>query len=159
MATDFYDKPLPRKAWVVLFQETTPEKGSGRRVGRYRFPTRRPPAVHAREASHRACANNGRRLAFPRRPANPAGVKNCVTRSERGGHLRLQGTSAEHTSAKEELCASAPKTVTGNFHLTGEASPSSPEVWRFCVAGRRRSRQKLLSVFWYPDARQSAGSL
>lgn len=62
-------------------------------------------------------------------------MKNCVTRSERGGHLRLQGTSAEPVGAEEERCASAPKTVTGNSHLTGEASLSSPEVWRFCAAG------------------------
>lgn len=71
---------------------------------------------------------------FPRRPAVPAGVKNCVTRSERGGHLRLQGTSAEPVRAEEERCASAPQTVAGNSHLTAEASPSSPEVWRFCAA-------------------------
>lgn len=102
--------------------------------GRSRFPARRPPAVPAREASHRACAQGGRWLAFPRRPAVPAGVKNCVTRSERGGHLRLQGTSAEPVRTEEKRCASAPKTVAGNSHLTAEASPSSPEVWRFCAA-------------------------
>lgn len=95
--------------------------------------------MRAREASHRACAQDGRWLAFPRRPAVPARVKNCMTRRERGGHLRLQGTSAEPVRAEEERCASAPETVTGNSHLTGEASPSSPsspEVWRFCVAGK-----------------------
>lgn len=96
-----------------------------------------PRGAHprARGASHRACAQDGRWLAFPRRPAVPARVKNCMTRSERGGHLRLQGTSAEPVWAEEKRCASAPETVTGNSHLTGEASPSSPEVWRFCVAG------------------------
>lgn len=62
-------------------------------------------------------------------------MKHCVTGSERGGHLRLLGTSAEPVRAEEERCASAPKTATGNSHLTGEASPSSPEVWRFCAAG------------------------
>ena len=58
-----------------------------------------------------------------------------MTRSERGGHL-FQGTSVEPVRVEEECCASAPKTVAGNSHLTGEeASPSSPEVWRFCAAG------------------------
>lgn len=58
-----------------------------------------------------------------------------MTRNERGGHLRLLGSSAERVRTEKERCASASKTVTGNSHLTGEASPSSPEVWRFCAAG------------------------
>ncbi|XP_074208664.1 uncharacterized protein LOC141574951 [Camelus bactrianus] len=65
-------------------------------------------------------------------PGGPARVKNCVTRSERGGHLLLRGTSVR---AEEERCAGAPKTVPGDSHLTGEASPASPEVWCFCAAG------------------------
>lgn len=104
---------------------TTPQRGAHPRCG-------------AREASHRACARGGRWLAFPRRPAVPAGVKNGVTRSERGGHLRLQRTSTEPVRAGEERCASAPNTGAGNSHLTAEASPSPspspPEVWRFCAA-------------------------
>lgn len=58
-----------------------------------------------------------------------------MTRSERGGHLQPLGTSTERVRAEEERCASAPETVPGNSHLTGEAPPSSPEVWRFCAAG------------------------
>ena len=119
-----------------LYSKRPPREGPEAAAwGRRPFPARRPPAVRAREASHRACAEGERCLAFPRRPAVPAGVRNCVTRSERGGHLPLLGTSAEPVTAEEERCASAPQTVTGNSHLTGEASPSSPEVWRICAAG------------------------
>lgn len=40
--------------------------------GRRCFPARRPPAGRAREAFHRACAEDGRRLSFPRRqPSRP----------------------------------------------------------------------------------------
>lgn len=116
---------------MALFRDDrgeTREAAAGRVQGAH--PWRR-----AREASHRACAAAGRGLASPRRPAVPAGVKNGVTRSERGGHLQPLGTSTERVRAEEERCASAPKTVPGNSHLTGEASPSSPEVWRFCAAG------------------------
>ncbi|XDC87047.1 hypothetical protein R6Z07F_018220 [Ovis aries] len=131
LATDLQDKPPPLGAWVALFRDDrgeTREAAAGRVQGAH--PWRR-----AREASHRACAAAGRGLASPRRPAVPAGVKNGVTRSERGGHLQPLGTSTERVRAEEERCASAPKTVPGNSHLTGEASPSSPEVWRFCAAG------------------------
>lgn len=123
------------RKWLYAKRWPQEEQEAAAREHRH-FLARSPPAVRAREASHRACAQDGRWLAFPRRLAVPAGVKNCVTRSKRGGHLRLQGTSAEPVRAEEERCASAPETVTGNSHLTGEASSSSPEVWRFCAAGK-----------------------
>lgn len=114
-------------------------------------PQGRPPA----ESRTLGLSARLRRVWTPARLSPTPGClgpgENCVTRRERSGHLRLLGTSAERVWAEEERCASAPTTAPGNSHLTGEASPPPPpEVWCLC-RGRRRSRQKQLSVSGYPD--------
>lgn len=52
------------------------------------------PRRRAREASRRACAECGRQSSLYPTPSCRGPSEKCVTRRERGGHLRLLGASA-----------------------------------------------------------------